>query len=256
MSEKNPFLPIDQKIVGDVYTAGEIMDNLTILCDEFGSRFGGTEGERQAAEFIKAKLEAYGLQNVHLEPIPYEGWRRGEVTFEIINPIQKTIPCITLPHSPPADLTAMLVDLNEGVPKDFDERANEIEGSIVLTTSEVNPGGTKRWVHRNEKYGRSILAGASGFIFMNHYPGYGPATGGVGEDGAGYIPAISVAYEDGRFLQRLIKKHGSVTVRIHTTDVIEPMTSWNVIGDLPGSTHPEQVVMLGCHYDGHDISQG
>ncbi|KAA3659720.1 MAG: hypothetical protein DWQ04_21460, partial [Chloroflexi bacterium] len=33
-------------------------------------------------------------------------------------------------------------------------------------------------------------------------------------------------------------------------------TSWNIIGDLPGKEHPEQVVMLGSHYDGHDISQG
>ena len=256
MSENNPYLPIDQKIVGDVYTTSEIMDNLTILCDEFGSRFGGTASEKLAAEFIKTKLESYGLSNVHLEPIPYEGWRRGDVTFEIVSPIQKTIPCITLPHSPPADLTATLVDLDEGVPEDFEKRSEEIAGNIVLTTSEVNPGECKRWVHRNEKYGRSLLAGASGFIFMNHYPGFGPATGGIGEGGAGLIPAISMAYEDGRFLQRLIKKHGSVTVRIRSTDKIEPMTSWNIIGDLPGTTHPEQVVMLGCHYDGHDISQG
>jgi Zn-dependent M28 family amino/carboxypeptidase len=36
----------------------------------------------------------------------------------------------------------------------------------------------------------------------------------------------------------------------------EPMTAWNVIGELPGSQEPEQVVMIGSHYDGHDISQG
>jgi hypothetical protein len=29
-----------------------------------------------------------------------------------------------------------------------------------------------------------------------------------------------------------------------------------IIGDLPGQRHPEQIVMLGSHYDGHDISQG
>jgi Zn-dependent M28 family amino/carboxypeptidase len=34
------------------------------------------------------------------------------------------------------------------------------------------------------------------------------------------------------------------------------MTSWNVIGDLPGRRWPEQIVMFGSHYDGHDISQG
>ena len=256
MTTQNPYLATDRKIIGDVYTSTEVMDNLTILCDEFGSRFGGTPGEKQAAEFMQAKLKAYGLQNVHLEEVYYEGWRRGTVSLEILEPIQKTIPCISLPHSPPANLEAELVDLDEGAPDDFDSRADEIAGCIVLTTSEVNPKEVKRWIHRNEKYGRSILAGASGFIFVNHYPGYGPATGGIGEDGAGHIPGISVALEDGRYLQRLLKKHGRLKLRISSTDVIEPMVSWNVIGDLPGNTQPDEIVMLGCHYDGHDISQG
>ncbi len=110
----NPYLSIDRQMVGDIYTSPEAMDNLTILCDDFGSRFGGTEGERQAAEFMKAKLEAYGLQNVHLEPVEYLGWRRGEVTLEILSPLQMTLPCITLPHAPAADLEASIVDVGDG----------------------------------------------------------------------------------------------------------------------------------------------
>ncbi|MAU01514.1 MAG: aminopeptidase [Anaerolineaceae bacterium] len=256
MATQNPHLAIDQKIIGDVYTSTEVMDNLTTLCDDFGSRFGGTPGEKQAAEFIEAKMEAYGLQNVYLEEVPYEGWRRGTASLEIVAPIQRTIPCISLPHSPPATLEAELIDLDEGAPEDFDERVDEIAGKIVLATSEIKPKGSKRWIHRNEKYGRSLLAGATGFIFVNHYPGYGPATGGIGEVGAGLIPAVGVALEDGRFLQRLLKKHGSLKLRLTSTDVVEPMVSWNIIGDLPGNGRSNELVMMGCHYDGHDISQG
>lgn len=258
MSTNNPFLPIDQQIMGDVYTSAAAMDNLTVLCDEFGSRFGGTPGEKQAAEFIKAKLEAYGLSNVHLEPIEYIGWRRGEIKLEILSPLRKVIPCISLPHSPPANREGIIVDMGDGAPDAFDERADEIKGKIVLTTSEVNPGDVKRWIHRNEKYGRSLLAGAAGFIFVNHYPGFGPATGGIAPDqgGAALIPGISLSFEDGAYLQRLIKRHGEVKIRITSSDVCEPMTSWNIIGDLPGQQDASQIVMLGCHYDGHDISQG
>lgn len=252
----NPYLPIDQQIVGDIYTSSEVMDNLTILCDDFGSRFGGTAGEKQAADFIANKLRAYGLQNVHLEPIEYIGWRRGQASLEIISPIQKTVPCITLPHSPAADLEGRIVDLGDGAPALFDQRANEIKGNIVMANSEIFPGGSKRWVHRGEKFGRSLMAGASGFIFVNHYPAYGPATGGVGSGGQALMPAISVAMEDGAFLSRLIKRHGEVKIRLKSNDWCEPMVSWNVIGDLPGTTHPDEMVMLGCHYDGHDISQG
>lgn len=256
MSVNNPFLEIDRQMMGDVYTSTEMMDNLIVLCDEFGSRFGGTEGERQAAAFMRDKLEAYGLSNVHMEPVEYVGWRRGDVTFEITSPIEKAIACITLPHSPPAELEGAIIDMGEGAPRDFEERAAEIAGKIVMTTSEVHPKGIRRWVHRNEKYGRALLAGATGFIFVNHYPGYGPATGGIGHDGEALIPGISISKEDGAFIQRLLKRHGEVSVRLHSTDVCEPMTSWNVIGELPGTAEDAQVVMLGCHYDGHDISQG
>lgn len=248
---------IDLMISGDGYTSTEAMDNLTILCDDFGSRFGGTEGEKLAAAFIKQKLESYGLSNVHLEPFDYIGWRRGEAVLEITSPIQKVIDCISLPHSPAVDLTATLYDAGDGSPELFMENGADMAGKIVMADSQTYPSGSKRWVHRGEKYGRSLLNGAVAFLFMNHYPAYGPATGGIGHDGkAGLIPGLSVSYEDGSFLQRLVKKHGEVTLRIRTTDVNEPMTSWNVVGDLPGKEDPNTVVMLGCHYDGHDISQG
>jgi hypothetical protein len=106
MPGKNPFLSLDRHIVGDGYTSTEPMDNLLILCDEFGSRFGGTQGERQAAEFFQTKMETYGLRNVHLEPVEYIGWIRGEATLEILSPVKKVIPCISLPHSPPRISTA------------------------------------------------------------------------------------------------------------------------------------------------------
>jgi Zn-dependent M28 family amino/carboxypeptidase len=256
MPHSNPFLSIDQKIVGDTFTSTEAMENLITLCDDFGSRFGGTEGERQAAEFIKAQLEAYGLKDVHLEPIEYIGWTRGEARLEIISPVHQAIPCISLPHSPPASLEGVIIDMGDGAPRDFDRRAAEIKGKMVMNSSAVSPKGSHRWIHRGEKYGRSLLAGASAFIFVNHYPAFGPATGGVGHNGEGLIPGISIGKEDGAFIQRLIKHKGEVKVRLTTTDRSQPMTSWNVIGDLPGQNHPAQLVMLGCHYDGHDISQG
>ena len=59
MPSKNPFLRQDQQIVGDIFTSSQVMDNLTMLCDEFGSRFGGTAGERQAAEFIKSNVTSF-----------------------------------------------------------------------------------------------------------------------------------------------------------------------------------------------------
>ncbi len=253
----NPYLPLDQQITGDIYTSDEAMRVLETLCDEFGSRFGGTEGERLAADYIKGKLETYGLKDVHLEPFEYLGWTRGEAMLKILEPVQRILPCISLPHSPPTDLQGEIYDMGDGFPGDFDKNADQIKGKIVMVNSEMNPKSSKRWVHRMEKYGRSILAGATGFIFVNHYPAYGPATGGIGVRGqAGPIPGISLSKEDGAYLQRMIRKNGTIKIRLTTTDALAKITSWNVIGNLPGKEYPDELIMLGSHYDGHDISQG
>ena len=252
----NPFLEIDRQIVGDVYTGREMMENVYVLCDDMGSRFGGTAGERQAADYMAAKLTEYGLQNVHLEPVPYIGWTRGQTRLTMVSPIEKEIPCISLPHSPPADVELELVDMGDGAPDDFDRRAAELAGKAVMTTSVVNPRNSRRWVHRSEKYGRSLLAGAKAFLFVNHYPGLGPATGSIGHNGEALVPGVSISHEDGEFIKRVLKRHGPVRIRIQSDDHSSPMTSWNVLADLPGRRAEPEMVVLGCHYDGHDIAQG
>ena len=247
---------LDRALLGDAYGSREAMETLTVLCDDFGSRFGGTDGERKAAEYLRDKLEGYGLSDVRLEPFAYLGWRRDEARLHIFDPVERELPCISLPHSPAATISAELVDADDGAVATFDTRAAEMPGTVVMASSETYPGGSSRWIHRSEKYSRSLLNGAAAFIFMNHYPAYGPATGSVGLDGkTGLIPAVSVGYEDGAFLQRLLRRHGRVRLRLETTDTSQPMTSWNVIGDVIGAGGGE-VVMLGSHYDGHDISQG
>ncbi len=254
---KSQFLSLDQALSGDAYTSHEAMENLKVLCDDFGSRFGGTAGEKQAADFIAQKLTDYGLSNVTLEPFEYLGWKRGKVSLKITHPIEKTIDCISLPHSPACDLKADLYDAGDGSVSHFEQNADAMKNNIVMASSETFPAGSKRWVHRGEKYGRSLLNGAAGFIFMNHYPAYGPATGGIGHSNkTALVPGISVSYEDGSFLRRLLKKHGKVSLHITSSDVSESMTSWNVLGDLPSKENPEDIIMLGSHYDGHDISQG
>ncbi|MBN1318835.1 MAG: M28 family peptidase [Anaerolineales bacterium] len=252
----NPYLSVDQQLIGDIYTSRESIDNLEILCDDFGSRFGGTEGERRAVEFFQEKMIDYGLSNVHAEPFEYIGWKRGTIKLEITSPIQKEISCISLPHSPPADIEGEIIDIGDGAPADFDSQAAQIKGKIVMTTSVITPKGAKRWIHRREKFGRSVMAGAKAFIYVNHYPGFGPATGGIGGGQESLIPGIGISKEDGTFIQRIAKRHGVVRIHLTSTDRCEPMTSWNVVGELPGKQNPDQVVLIGSHYDGHDISQG
>ena len=106
---ENPYLDVDRQMLGDIYTSSEPMDNLTVLCDDFGSRFGGTEGERLAARFMRDKFRDYGLPVARMEPYRYAAWTRGEIGLEVVRPVQMEIPCIALPYCPSAKVEAELV---------------------------------------------------------------------------------------------------------------------------------------------------
>ena len=162
MPTTNPYLELDQKIVGDIYTSTEPMALLTTLCDEFGSRFGGTEGAALAADLLEEKFAAYGLANVHKDAYDYDGWYRGEATLEILSPVEREVPCISLPYCPTAEVEGNLVFVDEGVEKDFEKEKDRLAEGIVISRS----GG----IHRMEKYDRAILYDAKGFIFPEPLP--------------------------------------------------------------------------------------
>ena len=255
MTIQNPYIETDRLMLGDIHTSSSTMDNLQILCDDFGSRFGGTPGEKLAAQFFRDRYREYGLSNVKMEPYKYASWARGETQLDMVSPEKKAIPCIALPYCPSASLEAELVTVGDGAPAEFERAGKSLKGKIVIATSRP-PVGLGRNVHRSEKYGRSALAEALGFIFMNHYDGLGPATGSIARNREALIPGISISKEWGEYLTRIHKRKGAVRLRLKARHRTRTRTSWNVVGELPGLQHPDRWVLAGCPYDGHDISQG
>ena len=245
----------DKLIAGEIFTSTDIQTNLEILCDDLGSRFAGTSGEAEAAQFLEATLQRYQLKDVHSEAFEYNGWTRGTAKLTVTSPWQRELPCLSMPMSPSGGCNGKIIDLGMGSPETFDALQAELKGNIALVNI-ANPISAGRWVHRTEKYNRSILAGAQAFIFMANQDGYGPITGALGFNRWGLIPGIMVSKETGALLQRSIRRNGFVEVEIETTDTLAKKTSWNIIGDVKGRTENEDMVLIGVHYDGHDISQG
>ena len=247
----------DEFLAGGIFTSPEIRTNLEILCDDFGSCFAGTPGEEEAARFLEGKLREYGLEDVRCEPFEYNGWKRGKARLSMTSPRQRDLESLSMPMAAPGRVRGRVVDLGYGAPEDFEAHRGELAGSIALVAG-TNPPGADRWIHRTEKYNRSVLAGAAGFIWTGHTEGLGPFTGAVGFNRWGLIPAVMVSLETGLLLRRLIGRHGAVEAEIESADIQERMTSWNIIGDTGGGGARDdgEMVVIGNHYDGHDISQG
>ncbi len=247
-------LRAEREIIGDIWTSQEAYDNLVTLCDDFGSRFGGTPSEKQAVDFMLEKFTGYGLDNPRVEPFPYNGWKRGSASLRMLTPGSDSYDCIGLPYAPTATVRAQLVFLGEGSPDDYQQKKDQIEGNIVMVSTKT-PELMRRTMHRLEKYGRALEAGAIGFIWMREEAGLLPETGSIKFNGEAKIPAVGVSKEVGSTLLRQLKK-GPVEMELATENVNEPMTSWNVMAEIKGYAKPEQVIVVGAHFDGHDIAPG
>ena len=248
---------LDRTLAGHIFTSSDLWTNFEILCDEMGSCFAGTPQEEEAAQFLESKLREYRLDNVHSEAFEYHGWTRGDARLAVTSGRPAELDCLSMPMSPAGRVRGRIVDLGAGAPETFDAMKAELEGNIALVTN-INPPSAERWIHRTEKYNRSVLAGAKAFIFMGNTEGVGPLTGALGFDKWGLIPGVMVSRETGLLLRRLGRRRGSVEVEVETTDTQSRKTSWNIIGDVTPSSSGggDEMVVIGNHYDGHDIGRG
>jgi Zn-dependent M28 family amino/carboxypeptidase len=70
------------------------------------------------------------------------------------------------------------------------------------------------------------------------------------------VPAAAISVEDALMIERLAKE-GPVTVHLQMDAHMEAdVEAGNVMGEIVGSEHPEQVVAIGGHIDSWDVGQG
>lgn len=245
---------IDREILADLYLSRAAMDFLTELVEGYGPRFGGSEQERRAAAFIEERFREAGADDAWCEEFECVGWERKVTELRATAPREESFECIALPNCPPGKVEAPLVYLGDGHPQAYEENMDRMDGAVVMVTT-ATPKFYHRSMHRGEKLGRALEAGAVGFIWMRGEPGGLPETGSARFGQACEVPAISVSYETGHAILRLACR-GDIRLEITSTNRVYDTTSYNVIAELRGTTRPEEVLVVGGHYDGHDISQG
>ena len=249
---------LDVRLLGEAMVSDEGAALVRVLCDTHGSRFAGSAQERRAGDFLLGRMRAWGLSRVHAEPFRFLGWRRGRrPTLQAVGPRRISLEAIALPYCPPTrkgGIELDVVSVGEGLPEDFRRMRREIRGRAVLATSE-SPGYYPRWVHRAEKYARAVALGARAFLFVNHYDGLLAPTGALRFNRRAEIPGVGLSKETGLRLLRLADE-GAVRIRLATHDRTLGLSSRNIVGELEGTERPGELVVVGGHYDGHDISQG
>ncbi len=244
---------LDNQLLKDAADAVELTRNLATLCDGIGSRFAGTAGYRRAADFVLERFRAYRLENACLEPFAFTAWRRGApASLAMLKPDRRDYDCYALPYCAATGehgITAGIVDIGDGGVAAVEANRRRIQGRFILTDGAAG--------HRTVLYERCSALGARGFILSNPKPGMMLHTGTVADGKGGAIPAVSVAYESARQIQRLAADaKDALRLRLVVNATLEADTTWNVLGELRGSEHPDELVIIGGHLDSHEIGPG
>jgi len=254
--------PADRLHDTDVRLLGEAMISdhgrafLRDLCDTAGSRFAGSRDEWRAGDWLLAQMRTIGLGRVHAEPFRFLAWeRRRRPVLRVTAPRPAAVDCLSLPYCPATrrgGIELDLLDAGPGMPEDFARLRRRIRGRAVMVTSD-SPAYYHRWVHRAEKFALAVAAGARAFLFVNQYDGLLPATGCLRFGREAEIPGLALSREEGQRLKRRLDG-GPVSLRIETFDRCFRSRSRNVLGEFPGTERPDEMIVVGGHYDGHDIS--
>lgn len=241
---------IKQNMLGDLWTSSYLQDSIRYLCDVCNGRFAGTDDERRAGDYMLDLLSQYGFENVHPEPFEMSGWVRDEAYLSIqLHGNQRPIQTWAMACSPAGDVEGEIIDIKDGTHDQIEALKAEIKGKIVLTNTQ-GP-------HRSIKHAECEKHGAIGMIIYNGKIGSLLPAGSISlGDNAPVMPAIGITKEDGEFLLRKLSSGDTLIARLGTKSFNKTVTARNIVAELPGSDPEAGWIIIGGHYDGHDIAQG
>lgn len=237
------------EIFDRVFRSDDLIRDFGAICDT-GGRFCGTDSEQLAQDYLASRLEQLTGEKPQKSPVAYAGWSRGDAVLERVDSPGTTLPCVSLVRSPATaagGLVADVVDLGRGAEADFQARADEIPGNIVLVRHEYM--FATETIHRRRKYQWALDHGAAGFLIANYLPGAGPVTGSSGATAEKGIPAAGISAETAEMLTN----DGAGQVRLVVEAEDAPRETANLILDLPGKS--SEWVVLSAHIDGHHLAE-
>ncbi|MGB6603156.1 MAG: M28 family peptidase [Steroidobacteraceae bacterium] len=237
------------------------------LSSRFGPRPAGSASEQQAAEWAVKRLKSRGFENVHLETFPITAWVRGVDSAQIIVPAPQALTVAALGESPPTPAGGLEGEVIEF--PTFDDLKSAPPASLTGKIAFVNQrmvrmqdgsGYVTAVVSRTDGPAEAARRGAIAFLLRS----VGTDSTRIAHtgttryvDGRVPVPAFALAAPDADQLDRLKALGETVRVRlVSTASYVRDAHSQDVVADIRGSEHPEEVVLLGAHLDSWDQGTG
>lgn len=255
-----PYRANVQKLIAAAQADQFGWDRLAELTDTHGQRLSGSENLARAIVWAQEAMKKDGLENVHTERVMVPKWVRGNESVEITNPPHHVIPMLGLGGSvatPAAGIEADVLVVASG--EELNKRAAEAKGKIVLFNVPYTGYG-ETVQYRSGGASMAARHGAVGMLVRSVGP-MGlrtPHTGNMAyADGVAKIPAAAITAEDANRIQRLVNRGVNVRVKLKMEARFDAdVESFNVVGEIRGSEKPDEIVLVGCHFDSWDPGTG
>ena len=240
---------------------------LKVLTDEIGPRLTGSPPDSRAQQWALKEMRSIGLSNVRSEEWQLErGWRRGYARAQLVIPFHLDLAVASYGWSGStpnggAEADVVLAD-STALELEAQEHSANWQGKILLLTPK-DPKHFDLFKSMSDLPAFLVAAASAHAIaIINSDPRPGillPHTGPIG------LPfhrtdlvVLDMASEQRDLIARTLQlgKAGRVKIDVQNEFTRGAVPSRNIVGEIPGSDYPEQVVVLGAHLDSWDLGTG
>ncbi|MBT6235963.1 MAG: M20/M25/M40 family metallo-hydrolase [Bacteroidetes bacterium] len=261
---------IIRSIFDEALTNGKSYGQLSYLCQVIGSRITGSQQAEDALAWAQKEVVNYGCDRIYTQSVKAEHWIRGEKEWVAISEdIDMLLNACALGGSVGTDgpLQAQVVEVN-GINDLKSYTKADLYGKIVF----YNEPMEKRKINTFDAYGACVSQRYAGADEAAKYGAVGVLvrsmttltddyahTGSMGyKPGSLKIPAAAISTQDADILHQYIVDNGGakITMNLNCYTALEPVYTHNLIAEIRGTEHPEQVIVFGAHIDSWDKGEG
>ncbi len=116
----DPWRNVDRWLMGEASIASTIPEHVQFLCETVGSRWAGSEQERQAAEYVTSQFGSLGLSQPRLEEFELRTVDLATARLSLVGPGNRELdvrPCLFCPS---VNVEAPLVDAGFATPHELE----------------------------------------------------------------------------------------------------------------------------------------
>ena len=260
-----------QRIVEAATRDSSAWHRLAELTDTFGPRLSGTQALEKALDWVTAQMTRDGFDRVWTEPVMVPVWVRGQESATLTVPYVDPLPMLGLGGSvgtPPEGIEAEVMVVSTFA--ELTARCADARGKIVLFNAPfVTYGQTVAYRSTGGRAAsqcgavaalvRSIASGSMGTPHTGATRYTAPVADGAAPPALDVtpIPVAALTVEDAGRLHRMARRGTPLRLRLKMeAHTLPDAPSRNVLAEIRGSEHPEQIVVMGGHTDSWDVGTG